>query len=388
MNRTRWLVLLLLAGTLAGGCDHPFEPFQENTAGPFSISGYLDLKADTQWIRVMPVRQQQLAEPAPIDAVVTLEHMGTGRVVTLRDSLFTFTDPRLNSVAYAHNFWTAEPIQPGAVYRLEAVRSDGATTTALIEMPSDPEVTLFHDPAPYRYGDVSRILVRAEHLLYIDLVYTVWSSRFGRAGDPFVVRQHPFRTTPAGSWEFRLSPDSLMQPGLFDVRRLEARVALTRSDWPYVPGLSALDLAVPGRIPSNVENGLGFVGGLALWRIPLAGCTLIEAGPDGTIDCTTILDASSASIAGRVAPPVCGNAMNLVRVRLTERFAGGGAVVRELKTDWHGVYGFAGVQPTSDLSLEFDTGSSVVTADVPPLAPGERYVVPEVSLPTGGCAPL
>jgi hypothetical protein len=82
------------------------EPFAENAVGPFAIFGYLDLRADTQWVRLMPIRRNLIPTPDPIDAIVTLEHLGTGRVVMLRDSLFAFTDGKSGGVGYAHNFWT------------------------------------------------------------------------------------------------------------------------------------------------------------------------------------------------------------------------------------------------------------------------------------------
>ena len=86
---------MVVVTALAAGCEEPFEPFQESPDGAFSMFGYLNVKADTQWVRVMPVRQNLFLQPEPIDAVVTLEHLGTGRVVTLRDSLFSFPDPVL-----------------------------------------------------------------------------------------------------------------------------------------------------------------------------------------------------------------------------------------------------------------------------------------------------
>jgi hypothetical protein len=124
----RRLLPLLAGSALVAGCDHPFEPFQENTLGPFSVFGYLDLNADVQWVRVMPIRQTLLAEPGPIDAVVTLEHLGTGRVVTLRDSLFAYTDHGMGAVAYAvvwqwradwHGSYHFQAIVPGSELLLE-----------------------------------------------------------------------------------------------------------------------------------------------------------------------------------------------------------------------------------------------------------------------------
>ena len=76
----------MIATALAAGCEHPFEPFQQNDQAIFPMYRYFHLYADTQWVRVMPVRQDLFAGPEPIDAVVTLEHVRSGRVVTLSDT--------------------------------------------------------------------------------------------------------------------------------------------------------------------------------------------------------------------------------------------------------------------------------------------------------------
>ena len=132
----RWLVsTLLLSCFLCAGCDRPFQPYLENSNIPFSLLGYLDLEADTQWVRVMPVRQNLILGPDSIDAVVTLAKVGSGHPVTMRDSLFDYIDPRLGATVYAHNFWTTERLDPGAEYEIRAVRSDGAATTAHLTMP-------------------------------------------------------------------------------------------------------------------------------------------------------------------------------------------------------------------------------------------------------------
>lgn len=97
-GRSSLLVAAVFASALAAGCEHAFEPFQENEDADFSMFGYLDLNADTQWVRVMPVRQDLFLSPDPIDAAVTLEHLESGQIVTLNDSLFEFVDHRLDGV--------------------------------------------------------------------------------------------------------------------------------------------------------------------------------------------------------------------------------------------------------------------------------------------------
>lgn len=376
--RSRWtLVAVLLAGALAAGCDYPFEPFQENTAGPFSIYGYLDLGAETQWVRVTPIRQELVPGPGPIDAVVTLEHVESGRVVTLRDSLFTYSDPGLGSVGYAHNFWTTEPLEPGATYRLRAVRSDGAETSAVVEMPAALRLAVGYTGLPDEgFRLPGEVRVEAEGLLYADVVYTVWDAQPPRPGDPVAVRQ-PVATPEPGTWRIRVPIDTLPGSDTRDMRRLEARFAAAPPDWPFEPGVSAAEVAIPGRAPSNVENGVGFLGGVVTRTTPLPRCSPIEARPDGRQECDYGIDPGSASIVGTVARQPCSVAMALATVRLTQRFAAGGAVVFEWEAGWQGEYRFDGLEPGADLFLEFRDNPEAAMA-LPALEPGEEYVAPEV----------
>jgi hypothetical protein len=383
------LTAALTAGLMTG-CDHPFEPFAENTVGPFSVFGYLDLKADTQWVRVMPIRHHLLPDSGGIDAVVTLEHLGSGRVVTLRDSLFTFVDPRLGAVGYAHNFWTTEPMEPGERYRLRAVRSDGAETTALVDMPPELIVTLRYWEMPDRRGvwEPRRMFLHAEHPLYVDLMYTVWDEILERGVPPFRVRLDP-RATDPGRWEYGLpgvGPFQLLNaPPYMDMLRREVRIAVAGADWPYQLGLPDTDLYIPDRLPSTVEDGVGSLVGVGTWAIPLPLCTPMEPRPAGGEACTTVLDARSASVMGRVTLDPCGAPMPLPAVRLTERYPGGGAVVWEWRTDWDGRYHFEGLEPGAELSLEVE-GHPAGAIHIPPLSPGARFTAPHLTFPNS-CGP-
>ena len=382
------LLPVLLAVALATGCDHPFEPFQEDALGPYSIFGYLDLHADTQWIRVMPVRHQLLPGAAPIDAVVTLEHGATGRVVTLRDSVFAFTDNRLDGEAYAHNFWTTEPLEPGATYRLEAIRSDGETTTATVEMPPElvVHIEFWEVPEVVDTWEPRQMFGQSDHLLYVDVIYTVFDPTINDLGSPVRERRQPTSFVP-GVWGFALPGigpfQRLNRPPYIDLLRREVEIVSVGEGWPYEPGLSAAEVAIPGRIPTTVQNGVGALLAVAARTIALPLCESVEARPDGTTGCDLVVDASAASIAGNVVRPGC-PASDLARVRLTQRFAGGGAVVYEWRTDGGGLYRFQGLEPGSELTLELSLGGfptgEPVSVDVPPLEPGARYIVPEVSL--------
>src|SRR5690242_19115402 len=78
---------MLAAGLLLACCEKPFEPLAPGGTAVFSIYGHLDAAADTQWVRVMPVRESLVTEPIQIDAVVTLEELETGKTVVMSDSL-------------------------------------------------------------------------------------------------------------------------------------------------------------------------------------------------------------------------------------------------------------------------------------------------------------
>jgi hypothetical protein len=385
---TRWLAAVLVAAALAAGCDDaPFEPFAENAVGPFAIFGYLDLRADTQWVRVMPIRQNLLTAPDPIDAIVTLEHLGTGRVVTLRDSLFGFTDRELGGVGYAHNFWTTEPVEPEATYRLVATRSDGAATTATVETPRQTAASLrFVEEFYGEYWRPVRLFVDGDHLLYAELRVSVWNTTGdGWPEPPHSARLTPGVTSPPARWQFqipsyRFNWSRWIAP-LDSVGRMEAHVVLSRDDWPFDPGLSPTEAAVPGNLPTTVENGVGFLLGVEKWRIPLPRCDPMEARHDGRDSCMMVVDAASTSIVGRVVRDPCRAQRYLPDVRLTERYASGGVAVWTFKPDWGGHYHFMGIEPGSELTLEFE-GHPAGRIRIGPLAPGERYRAPPVTIPS------
>lgn len=385
-SRFRWPIALLLTAVLAAGCDSTLEPFAENDIGPFSVFGYLDLYADTQWVRVTPIRRTTRPDSASFDAVVTLERLGTGRVVTLRDSVFRFFDPGLDAYGYAHNFWTTEPMEPEARYRLVATRSDGAATEATAEIPTPftLELRFWQTGEPEAKGWVPRRLFAEgdQRLVYGGVLYTVEDGRGDGRPAPPVPEPNPPRMTEPGRWRFDLPGlawfERLNEPPWVDMLRREAQVVMAGPDWPYEADLSPLDVLIPGRIPTTVENGVGALVGVAARRVPLPFCEPLEPRPDGD-DCTTRIDDSSASIAGEVKQ--CAGPA-LTELRLTERFPDGGVVVWIWSTDWSGAYRFDGLVPGSDLRLEID-GLPDGGMDIPPLGPGERYEAPRVTL--GGC---
>jgi hypothetical protein len=374
----RWLGIPLLATLLAGGCDRPFQPVPEIQEEPFWLFGYLDVMADTQWVRVMPVRQNLLTNPDPIDAHVTLEELGSGRIVTLNDSLFRFRDERLGSVAYAHNFWTTERLEPKKRYRIRAVRADGDSTTATVEMPAALEFSFLNFEGG---GDTARVEVRAERVLFVEMIHGMRNLANEPAG-VIVKRQPPTQSTgDPGVQALDIDESPPFQMGLEEIGRVELRIVSARSDWPFDPALSDFDVTFPDSMPSNVENGVGFVGGVATWTIPFHRCTVLAVGPGTRHPCTVTYNAQSASIAGRVVRQPCNKPHQLADVRLTETGAADDAISLSWKTGWDGAYRFEGLEPGADLVLDLGPGTAAL--QLPRLSPGQRYAVPDVVVSAG-----
>ena len=144
-------------------------------------------------------------------------------------------------------------------------------------------------------------------------------------------------------------------------------------------GTFSVDVPVPGSTPSNIENGLGYVAAVTAWTIPFHRCEIAGDTPADGFFCTTVFDDRSASIEGRLIPGPCANAVSMVDIYLTERLPGGASYTRSWKSGWDGRYRFEGIEAGAELSLRLD--SDTEAADLPVLAPGERYVVPELPVP-------
>jgi hypothetical protein len=341
--------------------------------------GYLDLRADTQWVRVMPVRQNLLTDPAPIDATVTLEKVGSGRIVTLKDSLFSFTDARLGGVQYAHNFWTTERLEAKGQYRLNAVRSDGAATSALVDMPADLELSFLNLDGG---GDTAWVEIRAERVLLVETLHSMMTLSGEPAGSIARRQSEAIPTGDPGKQVLNVDGAPAFQQGLVDVNRSQLHVVTVPAVWPYDPRLPEPDDVLPGAMPTNVENGVGFVGGVATMTIPFHRCTSLASRPDNQISCAIRYNAQSATVAGRVIREPCGDPDALADIHLMETFAAGGAVILTWKTGWDGGYRFEGIEPGAELSLRLDPERPAVP--LPRLGPGQHFTVGDISVP-GGC---
>lgn len=313
----RQLLLALMVALAA--CDESFEPIAPSGFA-FSVFGNLDAGVDTQLIRIMPIRALRTTSPDPLAVTVTLEHLGTGRIVQLEDSVFEFSsasDPAIGSEGlYVHNFWTAEPIEPGATYRFSVRREGEEPADAVVEIPPDFAVEVTISQTPWATDDVLKI-TGVKHLPFLmqdtyyydqcgtDLRRIRWD---GRSADD----ETYLITTQKQSVASRLGC------GLPLVENRYLRIVASEAPWPgggYSP--NALG---DSSLTSNVSHAVGFLGGVLTKVIPYEDCSFQSEGTTLPRTCTLRYGPETATVSGTVSDTIyaCVGPLDSVSVRLTE----------------------------------------------------------------------
>ncbi len=315
------LAASLCVAAVVAACDDSFEPIEPSELA-FSVFGYLDASADTQWIRVMPIRPLKVTSQDALGATVTLEHLGTGRIIELRDSLFRFSsysdsDPDLVSEgAYVHNFWTLEEIEPGAAYRFSARREGKEPAEAVVEIPRDYEVEVAINQVRAQ-GETDELRITGlKHLPFLTMAthfYDLCGSSGvgtgykGRSADDethLIAIEKP-EVTP------RIACGSPIVPNR------ELRIVGSEAAWP-AGGHSPGALGESGGT-SNVTNAVGFLGGVLTKVIPYEDCEFHSEGAPVPDVCLLRYNRETATVSGTVSETHCGDGpLDSVTVQVSE----------------------------------------------------------------------
>ncbi|MEM1095928.1 MAG: hypothetical protein AAGJ10_15125 [Bacteroidota bacterium] len=112
-------------------CDESLTPISGEVDGYYTINGYLDVDADTQFVRVTPVRFQFERLPAePLEARVFTRNLSTGVETTWQDSLITLDDGTTD-----HLFHSTALVTPGDTYEFVIERPDGIVVRTQQDVP-------------------------------------------------------------------------------------------------------------------------------------------------------------------------------------------------------------------------------------------------------------
>lgn len=273
--RLLWAAVPLLL--LIAACSTEFDPRAESDVY-FSVWGALDASADTQWVRVAPLRAtvDRDTEGAPIDADVSLVRLSDGQRWPLSDSLVT-----LSTGPVVHAFWTTADVEPEQTYRLDVRRSDGAETRATVRIPAALPPVVIDDG---RCTCPSRVTVRgAVNLIDAFAIYrdpqTGQTTRFSKR--LLIGRPDAERFTA----DVYYGDDArMLNADPFDVTRFEAELLVVAATdaWPDGAALG-FEEALRPLDGGRVENGVGFVGGVVTQRLPfqpgLGSCPGPGSGP-------------------------------------------------------------------------------------------------------------
>jgi hypothetical protein len=255
------------------GCDDTFEPLQPNTKYAFSMYGTLDVTADTQWVRVMPIGERLFNNtPDPNGTVVTLKNMESNVTITLEDSLFEFGGP-----AYVWNYYSTTPLEQETWYELKATTPDGRSSSATVRTPkrlSSPTVG-YNNTA--ERGEVDGFT--DENLVVAEVTY--WAQFIDDLGNWTPFQKYvisvlgnasviPIRSTFRFTFESRnlLSRAVGVSFNRIRIDNVYVRVATSDTTWPSYMDLSDEEAVMPD-VVSNVEFGTGYVATVSSHYLPV-----------------------------------------------------------------------------------------------------------------------
>lgn len=254
-------VLLVMAGSMA--CENSFEPLQKNEKYVHSIYGALDVHADTQWVRVMPIGDRLFNNNPEHDGTsVTLTRLSTGSVYPMHPRRSSFGGP-----SHVWNYWTAEPIMPMEPYLLTAVAPDGRTSEVMVTTPDVlPEPDFEYNHITHS-GNVSGFteqkIVITEVKYHVQVIFdlgVIGEEQIEKFSTTSRTSHNPVTRIYRFMFEGRqmLSSRLGVSPGSIIINAVEIQVVVSNGVWPDYTGLTPEEMTMPD-INSNVKDGTGFV---------------------------------------------------------------------------------------------------------------------------------
>lgn len=255
----------LLLMVVAGACEAPFEPLTRTETEFFAVYGYLDANADTQFVRVSPLRPALDPASTPEGTQVHSVLMPGDARVAWQDSLVQLDDGTTGLL-----FFAPMRVLPARRYRLEITANGQDLTTATTLVPPAP---------PLRPGDVRKTAVG----FLQDVTWQGVTRPPARPTLAYLV-QLPGEATPdtlivSYSENGRAGNGGWVYPLDLSGDRAEVLTRLNRNLNDTTLVLLGLHMEIEQRSeewareePVNITNGLGFFGALGrtarTWQLP------------------------------------------------------------------------------------------------------------------------
>lgn len=241
---------------------------------PYSLFGMMNPKSDTHAVRLFEIKSNiALVRPEPLDAVVATTNLDTGVQIIWKDSVVTLDDGD-----YRHVFWAAFEAAGGETYRLEVVRSDGATSAAVTTIPHPVELEPLEPDTLKPAEAFMPLQIRGmpPSLPRIDVEYVLVG--FGEGGSDPVFKSLIFNYVgepepdPDGfllkvdlirdyNEIYRaFNEDNSVATDIIDLRQINVTVHVGDESWVSPIGVFDPDYLVEPGSFSNVDNGFGYFG--------------------------------------------------------------------------------------------------------------------------------
>ena len=146
--RKHIIISLFAAALVLSGCDNVVEPISEGQSESIAIYGLLDMRTDTQTIRLEALRSTILAQSTDLDGV-SIRSIAVGTGAFQEWSKVDSTDSAGNSITL---FTAAFTPEAGVTYRVDVSRNGQVISEAHTTIPPQPRLVL--DPV---IGDESTL---------------------------------------------------------------------------------------------------------------------------------------------------------------------------------------------------------------------------------------
>lgn len=268
-------ILFLCSFLLLTACDNSFEPLAENNQYHFSIYGYLDASADTQWVRVGTAREAIDDTPDATSITVTLENLQTGETVKMQDSLFTIEN--------FLNYWTTADIKNEQTYRIKVEGSNDKFSHADVTTPKEltTPLVLENTYPPYGYSvyidDVVEHIADIQSKWYVILnpesapLRKTYTFSY-RSGMEHVEVYNGAFTAFAPLEDEEGYIESSVGSNDYRVVHRQFFVAAAGPEWnDEISSITDIEYFI-NSTASNVENGLGYIVGIDSKWVPYRSC--------------------------------------------------------------------------------------------------------------------
>lgn len=268
-------------------CDQDFQPLESNDRYFFSFYGLIDAGADTQWVRITPIREQAELMSDGSELRVTLENLESGQKIVMKDSLFI-------RGRHVINFWTNEPVKHNQTYRLRAELPSGEISDVTVTTPEEmplPKVVVFTSPGSppdyYVFVDKNVNLADIQVKYYVRLLAPDLDVKrtfsFAYRNEAEITEEFPdyYTVQIYPDEELREIERQVLLPQGGEIEVVYRQVYVATSFIELDEEIEVLDditYALPQTL-LNVENGLGYVIGIDSKYIPYEGCLDQLANP-------------------------------------------------------------------------------------------------------------